>query len=382
MRELIDKSDPGKTPSGTAAGKARRTRILVTGGSGFIGRHLVCALAARGHFVRILDPAPAADLPPGTEHVCGSILDQANALRALDGIDCVYHIAGIAQLWSAERGQLDRVNRAGTESILRAAKQQKIRRFVHCSSDTVLLPPERPAGEIAETISLSLADMTGPYTRSKYLAERAALAACCEDMGVVVVNPTIPVGPGDCNFTPPTAMLARYLAGTAFYVDCVMNIVDVRDVARGMILAAERGRPGERYILGGENVSLERILSMLSRITGRKNIKIRVPSALALIAGVASEWVAAHLTHRVPLATVEGVRLALRSAPFDTSKARGELGFNPRPAEDAVRDAVAWLLSSGGARPPMTQIGSSPAAFEHETPQTAASTLRGAIKQG
>jgi dihydroflavonol-4-reductase len=344
------------------------TRVLVTGGSGFIGRHLVSALAARGDFVRVLDLAPAGDLPPGTEYVCGSILDQASVLRALEGIDCVYHLAGIAHLWAADRGDFDTINRAGTENILRAARAQKLRRFLHCSSDTVLLPPGQHSGEINETISLSLADMPGPYTRSKYLAEQAALAASGEDMRVVVVNPTIPIGPGDINFTPPAAMLARYLAGSSFYLDCVMNIVDVRDVALGMMLAAERGRPGERYILGGENVSLERILTMLSRITGRKRMKIPVPRALALVAGIASEWVATHLTHRIPVATQEGVRLALRSASFDIGKARRELGFDPRPAEEAVADAAAWLLSNAGALPPAM-------------PQTGASALRGAVKQ-
>ena len=339
---------------------------MVTGGSGFIGRHLVSALAARGDFVRVLDTAPAADLPAGTEHVSGSILDQASVTRALDGIDCVYHLAGIAHLWAADMRDFDTVNRAGTENMLRAAKAQKVRRFLHCSSDTVLLPPGRHSGEIDETISLSLADMPGPYTRSKYLAEQAALAASDEEMRVVAVNPTIPLGPGDYNLTPPSAMLARYLAGSSFYLDCVMNIVDVRDVAQGMILAAERGRPGERYILGGDNVTLERVLHMLERITGRKRMKIPVPRALALIAGIASEWVATHLTHRMPVATQEGVRMALRSAPFDTGKARRELGFNPRPAEEAVGDAAAWLLSSG-ARQPAQQPG--------------ASALRGAVKQ-
>jgi dihydroflavonol-4-reductase len=342
-------------------------RALVTGGSGFIGRHLVAALAARGDVVRVLDLSPAADLPPGIEHMRGSILDQGSVLHALAGIDCVYHLAGIAQLWSPDQRSFDTVNRAGTESMLRAAQAQNIRKFVHCSSDTVLLPPARQSGHIDETISLRLADMAGPYTRSKYLAERAALAASGEDMHVVIVNPTIPIGPGDHNLTPPTAMLARYLAGSSFYLDCVMNIVDVRDVALGMRVAAERGRPGERYILGGHNVSLGEIITLLSRITGRRRVKIPVPPALALIAGAVAEWVATHLTHRVPAATLEGVRLALRSAPFDAGKARRELGFNPRPAEEALGDAVAWLLSNASARPEGAQAGTS--------------ALRGAIKQ-
>ena len=341
----------GKTSSAeynrTTGNDGAVSRVLVTGGSGFIGRHLVSALVERGYLVSILDPILAVGLPVGVIQFQGSVLDRVVMLRALEGIDCVYHLAGIAQFWTATAGDLDRVNRAGTESVLNLSRQSKVRRVVHCSSETVLLAAGRRAfAEIDETVSVSFSDMAGPYTRSKYLAEQAALSASCSEMGVVIVNPTTPFGPGDHNFTPPIAMLAQYLAGPQFYMNCTMNIVDVRDVALGMILSAERGRPGQRYILGSENVSLEQILMVVARITGDKKMKMRIAPPFALATGVLSEWIATNLTHRPPLATYESVRLALCSMPINTSKARRELEFSPRPAEEALAGAISWLAQS------------------------------------
>ncbi len=151
--------------------------------------------------------------------------------------------------------------------MLAEARKKAVGRFLHCSTEVVLLPPQRRDRPIDETIALDLSDMAGPYSRSKYLAEQAAFAAAAQGQDVVVVNPTIPVGAGDRNHTPPTAMLAHYLSGSRFFLDCMLNLVDARDVAEGMILAAERGRQGERYLLGGENVSLAELLQTLERVS-------------------------------------------------------------------------------------------------------------------
>ena len=347
MLELIDSppiavaASPGpRRSSGTA-------RALVTGGSGFLGQHLVAALARRSQAVRIFDLTTPAVLPSGVEYVRGSVLDHATALQALDGITCVYHLAGMAHLWTADHADFDRINNIGTEVMLGAARKMGVGRFLHCSTEVVLLPPQRRDRPIDETVTLGLADMAGPYSRSKYLAEQAAFAASAQGQDVVVVNPTIPVGAGDRNHTPPTAMLAHYLSGSHFFLDCMLNLVDARDIADGMMLAAERGRRGERYVLGGENVPLAELLRTLERICGRRTARLRVPPLLARATGSASEWIANNLTGRAPIATVEGVRLALRSSRFDSNKAARELGYAPRPIEDALIAATRWLINDG-----------------------------------
>ncbi len=333
------------------SGPAPPTRSLVTGGSGFLGRHLVTALARAGHAVRILDPVTPDDLPDNVRHVAGSVTDRATALRALEGIDCVFHLAGIAQLWAPHRNDFDRTNRYGTVVMLAAAKEKAVRRFVHCSSYTILLPTRKIAQPIDEAIVVDPADIAGPYSRSKYRAEEAAQAAARGGQNVVIVNPTVIVGPHDRNFTPPAAMLAQFLsARIACYIDLMLNIAHVQDVAAGMMLAAERGRAGERYVLGGENLSLSEVLDALDRVSGRARPRVRVPSALAVAAGHAAELIATYLTHRIPRVTAEGARLALRSAPFDIGKARRELGYAPRPAELAIADAIRWILHETDTR--------------------------------
>ena len=259
---------------------------LVTGGSGFIGRHLVTALRARGARVRILDLAPPDDLAADVEFVAGSILDPERLDAAMADVRRVYHLAGIAKLWSRDRSDFDRINAGGTATVLRAAAAQRVERVVHCSTEAILLPKRGGAGALIDETVRQLSDMPGPYTRSKLEAEQSVLAAVQAGLDALIVNPTVPIGPGDRNLTPPAAMLSMFLNGQSpAYLDCVLNLVDVRDVATGMVLAAERGRTGERYILGGENVALRDLLILLERISGRPMPKRAVPGWLALAFG-------------------------------------------------------------------------------------------------
>ncbi|OYD80869.1 NAD-dependent epimerase/dehydratase family protein [Azospirillum brasilense] len=316
---------------------------LVTGGSGFIGGHLVAALAARGERVRILDrQEPPEDTPPGVEFWRGSILDPAAVTRALDGVERVHHLAAVATLWDRDPTVFDRVNRQGTRVLLdAAARAPGLTRFVHCSTEAVMIghPPPRRLDERADP---GLEALAGPYCRSKYRAEKDALAAAAEGLPVVVVNPTAPIGPGDRLPTPPNAMLRLFRrGGPRLILDCVLNLVDVRDVAQGMILAAERGRVGERYILGGEDIGLGDLLGRIDRLCGRHPIRRHpVPPALALGAARVEEWLSDHVTHRPPTASVTGVRLALGGGGFDSGKAMRELGYTVRPLEASLRAAL------------------------------------------
>jgi dihydroflavonol-4-reductase len=361
------KNSDSLSPRRAAAPTRPAGRVLVTGGSGFLGHHLVALLAGQGHLVRVFDVVPPSVLLEGVEYVRGSVVDRTAVMQALDGITCVYHLAGIAHMWTADMRDFDIVNRIGSEVVLAVARKFPGLRIVHCSSETVLFPRRNIPVVIDETVAVDLADMAGPYSRSKYLAERAALKAATEGLDVVVVNPTIPIGSGDRNFMPPTAMLARFLRGARFFLNCTMNVVDCRDVATGMMLAAECGRAGERYILGGENIRLDRLLEKLAAISGRSHTKISVPPAVALAAGFASGWIA-DLTRRRPAATVEGVRVALRAVPFDIGKARRELNYAPHPIDAALADAVRWLL--GGDQPPSADVGVDASAAPRSPPST------------
>jgi dihydroflavonol-4-reductase len=325
---------------------------LVTGGSGFIGCHVVAALRRRGASVRVLDLAPPTQLAEEVAFVPGSVLDPECLDAAMGGVRHVYHLAGIADLWARDRSEFHRVNAGGTALVLRAARAHRVARVIHCSTEAILLCKREGTAElIDEKVAPALADMPGPYTRSKLAAEQAVRAAVEDGLDALIVNPTVPIGPGDRNFTPPAAMLSMFLKGESpAFLDCVLNVVDVRDVADGMVLAAERGRTGERYILGGDNVGLRELLAMLEQMSGRPMPKRAVPGWLALISATVAEWAADMVTGRAPAATREGVRLALRSGSFDSNKARNELGYAPRPLQDALPDAVSWLATAGALK--------------------------------
>jgi dihydroflavonol-4-reductase len=317
---------------------------LVTGGAGFIGHHLVAQLLQQGDAVRVLDLAPP--VRDDIDWIQGSVCEPAAVAAAMRGVEHVYHLAGIAHLWAADKDEFERVNHQGTRQLLTAAGRSGAECFVHSSTGAILLGPRRPDGRIDETSTADLAAMPGPYCRSKFLAEQAALTAAGRGQPVVVVNTTVPVGPGDDRLTPPTRMLRDFLRGRApAYLETGLNLVDVRDVAAGHRLAAVRGRAGERYLLAGENLWLSELLAQLEQLSGVPMPRRRVPYPLAWSAAVISELVADHWTHRPPRAPLTGVRLARHALFAANDKANIELGWRPRPVREALAAAVAELLS-------------------------------------
>ncbi len=324
---------------------------LVTGGCGFIGRHLTILLAQRGYDVRVLDLQEWPDAPVGVDVRKGSILDAATMESAVDGVQVVFHLAANPNLWAPDPRTFHQVNYEGTVRVLDAAAKANVERIVYTSTESILKNINARNGEAAalidESVDLAIEDVWGAYCRSKFLAEREAIAAAKSGVPVVIVNPTMPVGPGDGLITPPTRMLLGFLNGaTPAYLDCEFNLVDARDAANGHLLAAERGRIGERYILGGENLPLGHVLDLLREMTGLPIARTRVPYALAYVAGWISEGLS-RLTKRPPIAPLTGVLLARSSMAFDCRKARRELGWHTRPLRQSLQDAVLDLQSRG-----------------------------------
>jgi dihydroflavonol-4-reductase len=328
------------------------TRALVTGGTGFIGQHLASALAAGGRQVRVLDLLPPTRAVPEVEYVEGSVLDPNRVDEALRDVDEVYHLAGLPGMWIPQKSDFYTVNYHGTEVVITSARKRGVARFLHCSTESILFRPSPLQDAASEHSLLPPHEMPGPYTRSKMLAEQFAIQAAASGFPLVIGTPTMPIGPHDHNLTPPTAMLRHFLTGRIqLYLDFIVNLVDVRDVAAGLILAMEHGRVGHRYILGGESISLKKILQLMATISGHRNLSIPVPGRVAEVAAAMLEFISDHVTHRPPTGTPEGVRIALRATELSIEKAQHELGYAPRPIEPALRDTVAYLLGAR-AQPP------------------------------
>jgi dihydroflavonol-4-reductase len=320
------------------------TQTLVTGGSGFIGQHLVAALLAQGSRVRILDLRPPRYAADGAQYIKGSILDEERVREALDGVDEVYHLAALPGMWMPCKDDFHAVNCRGTEIMLAAARQRGVSRFLHCSTESILFAPVPPKSASAEHFTTS-DEMPGAYTRSKLLAEQRALQAAASGFPVVIANPTMPIGPYYGNLTPPTLMLQYFLnRRIQIYFDFVLNLVDVRDVAAGLLLAMKRGQNGHRYVLGGEAVSLSQVLDAITAISGRKTFRVQIPAKFAQMTAAIMEHIADHATHRPPSATVEGVRIALRSRSLSIEKSQHDLGYEPNPIGPALREAVTSLM--------------------------------------
>lgn len=322
------------------------TKALVTGGTGFIGQHLVSALVARDRKVRVLDRRAPVCAVPGVEYVSGSVLDSTLVDQSLHDADEVYHLAGLPGMWLPDKNDFHAVNFKGTETVIAAARKRGVARFLHCSTESILFSPTSSRDASGERSLLPPEQMPGVYTRSKMLAEQSATRAAAEGFPLVIGTPTMPIGPHDHNLTPPTAMLRQFLqARIQMYLDFIVNMVDVRDVATGLILAMERGQIGQRYILGGESISLKRILKLMTTISGHHTLAIPVPGRIAEMAAGILEFVADHITHTPPSGTAEGVRIALRATELSIEKAQRELGYAPRPIEPALRDTIAYLLA-------------------------------------
>jgi nucleoside-diphosphate-sugar epimerase len=323
------------------------TTALVTGGTGFIGQHLVSALVARDRKVRVLDRRPPVCAVSGVEYVSGSVLDAGLVDETLRDTDEVYHLAGLPGMWLPNKSDFHAVNFKGTEVVIAAARKRGVTRFLHCSTESILFRPTSLPEVNGERSLLPPEQMPGVYTRSKMLAEQAAAQAAAGGFPLVIGTPTMPIGPHDHNLTPPTAMLRQFLHGRIqMYLDFIVNMVDVRDVATGLILTMERGQIGQRYILGGESISLKKILQLMSAISGHRTFAIPVPGKFAEMAAGILEFISDHITHRPPSGTAEGVRIALRATELSIEKAQKELGYAPRPIEPALRDTIAYLLGT------------------------------------
>lgn len=326
-------------------------KALVTGASGFIGSAVLRRLLEAGHEVRALvrpqsDRRNLAGLR--CEVVTGDLANAASLEAAAGGCDALFHVAADYRLWVPDPESIYRTNVEGTRSLMRAALRGRVKRVVYTSSVATLglIPDGSPADE--DTPS-RLGDMIGHYKRSKFLAEDAVRRLVREEgLPAVIVNPSAPLGPRDVRPTPTGRMIVQAASGKMpAYVDTGLNVVHVDDVAEGHVLAHARGRAGERYILGGENMSLRQILEEVARLTGRSPPGIRLPHDIVLPVAYLAEAVARMTGGREPIVTVDGVKLAKKFMYFTSDKARRELGYRARPAREAISDAIAWFRDNG-----------------------------------
>jgi len=336
-------------------------RALVTGATGFIGAAVVRALKARGARIRVLH-RPASDLRnlddlgDGVERVVGDLRNPESLVRATSGCDWVFHVAARYRFGLRHAREIYRDNVDGTRNVLDAARAAGVERVVYTSTVGVLSLGDNGT-PVDESRLATFRELAGPYKRSKWLAEKEAMRAASEGLPVVIVCPTAPVGPNDVKPTPTGGLIVDFLSGRMpAYVDTGLNLVAVEDVALGHILAAERGRVGERYILGHENLRLREILAILARLTGIEAPRFRVPKRLLLPAAWISEGFSSIL-RRDPRLSIENARMSQHYMFFDSTKARRELTWEPGSVEAALERAVAWFRDNGYVRGERTLVG-------------------------
>ena len=325
---------------------------FVTGATGFLGSHVARVLADNGADMRLL--VRSSSNPRNIEglradRALGDLRDPASLEKAMAGCDVVFHVAADYRLWVRDPNEMYRSNVEGTRAILEAARKNGVRRVVYTSS-VATIGFTRNGYPANEDSPVSLADMIGHYKRSKFMAEQLALEAGRSGLEVVVVNPTTPVGDQDVKPTPTGRIVVDFLKRKfPAYVETGLNLVDVRECARGHVTALEKGKSGERYILGGENLTLKQILDKLAKITGLPSPRLKLPYMFAYAAGIADEIVTGRLRGREPRATIDTVRMGAKKMFASSDKAERDLGWKIVPVESALRQAAEWFRGNGYA---------------------------------
>ncbi len=325
-------------------------KAFVTGATGFIGSHVARLLMEQGADLRLLVRRSSrtdniADLR--AERVEGELREPESLRKAMSGCEFVFHVAADYRLWVRDPEQMYKANVEGTHAIIRAAQEAGVRRVIYCSS--VATMGFTQSGEIVnEDTPVSLADMIGHYKRSKFMAEQIALEAGSKGANVVVVNPTTPIGEQDIKPTPTGRIIVDFLKRKfPAYVDTGLNLADVKEVARGHLLAMEKARPGERYILGGENLTLKQILDKLSVLTGLPAPTMKVPHGVAMAFAAFDQFFTGTLMGKEPRATIDAVKMGRKKMFASSAKAQRELGYRVVPVESALQRAVSWFQEHG-----------------------------------
>jgi dihydroflavonol-4-reductase len=323
---------------------------FLTGATGFLGSHVAHVLGQQGANLRLLvrSTSNLKNLEGlDAETATGDLRDPASLDNAMSGCDTVFHVAADYRLWVRDPEEMYRSNVEGTRAILESARKNGVRRMVYTSS-VATMGFTRNGNPADEDSPVALGDMIGHYKRSKFMAEQIALEAGRSGMHVVVVNPTTPVGEQDIKPTPTGRIILDFLKRKfPAYVDTGLNLVDVTECARGHVAALERGKSGERYILGGENLTLKQILDKLAAITGLSSPTVKLPYFFGFAAAAVDETITGRILHREPRATIDAVRMGRKKMFASSAKAERDLGWKLVPAENALRRAVEWFRSNG-----------------------------------
>ena len=324
-------------------------RVLVTGASGFVGSAVARKLKDRGFAVRALvrNTSPTAHLAAlDLEYARGDLRDPSSVTEAMRGVRYLFHVAADYRLWAPDPDEILRNNLASTQNIMTAARDAGVERIVYTSSVATLKCRQEGAPS-DETMPLTEEQAIGAYKRSKVAAERLVERAVAQGLPAVIVNPSTPIGPFDIKPTPTGRIIVEAAAGRMpAFVDTGLNMVHVDDVAEGHLLAFDKGRIGERYILGGQNATLSEILAVVAAEMGRKPPKVKIPRPAIVPLAFAAEMVARR-TRREPFVTLDGLRMSKNRMFFSAAKAERELGYNARPYAEGIRDAIAWFREAG-----------------------------------